>query len=442
MKTLAIASLLWPPNQRVLVAFAQRHPGTTIVSPEGLISPSVSAEIERAGGRVLALESLLNDAARAAVDQIVADRARAWGATLQQPTWAQHWRDFPVPSDLLSTLFSQVAHAQLPTLLRLVSAMDLAQQRYDLRLIVLNEDMTPPPRALVAWGRTHGVPSVQLSHGVELFQPYTVHADLQADVTAVFGERGMEGYRDIGLDISSLRITGNPAWDHYAQLQPRRAELRAAIAAEHGLSPHLPIVVFGTTWSANLTAHSDEGIHGHTLRAFLLAAQKLVRSGLTAQFVVKDRPGAPAAAHQQIPRLFADHGVPPACARYVAGEATPWVVGADVMVSMQSNLSIEAMMVGTPAVDLLTEVGMWLGPCFAADSGVIETEPATLADTLAALLTSDVLRERQRQRLARAARRYNVGVDGRATDRFLNLLDELLPLTSRATRSGSVTASR
>lgn len=427
MKPLAIASMLWPPNQRVLPAFVKRHPGTTVLSLDGLISQAMRAAIADAGGQVLALEALLDEPARLDLGHAVEARMRTLEAALTQPAWGEYWRAFPLSEHSLAALLSQVAAAQLPTLLRLMAAMDEAQKRFDLRLIVLNEDMTPPPRALVAWGRARGVPSVQLSHGVELFQPYTVHADLQADITAVFGERGVEGYADIGLDLSSLRITGNPAWDDYAELRHRRREIREAVAAEHGLSPHLPIVVFGTTWSANLTAHSDEGIHGRTLHMFLSAAQALVRSGLSAQFVVKDRPGAPAAAQQKIPALFADYGLPSASARYVAGEAMPWVVGSDVVISMQSNLSLEAMMVGTPAVDLLNEVGMWLGPCFAADSGVMEAEASSLADTLQAILGDAKLRARQRQRLAQAAPRHNIGVDGQATERFIALLETLLP---------------
>ena len=94
----------------------------------------------------------------------------------------------------------------------------------------------------------------------------------------MFGERGKEGYQDIGLDESSLRITGNPAWDDYPQLRKQRAQIRSRMALQHGLSPELPIVVFGTTWAANLTAFSDEGIHGKTLQIFLAAAKQLIQS--------------------------------------------------------------------------------------------------------------------------------------------------------------------
>lgn len=427
MKPPAIVSLLWNPNLHVLAAFAARHPAVTVLSPEGMITPSAASAITQAGGQVLSLDSLLSDEDRQGISQALAGCERDLAQALRQPSWARHWREFPLPADTLAQILSQVSAAQLPTLFRLIAGMERARSRYDLRLILTNEDVTSLTRTLVAWGRQHDVRTVHLSHGVELFQPYNAHAGVYADITAIFGERATEGYRDIGVDVSSLRVTGNPAWDDYARLRSRRSEIRTAIAAEHGLSPALPIVVFGTTWASNQTAYGDEGIHGNTLRMFLSAARQLVQSGLTAQFIVKDRPGAPPAAHEQIPRLFPAYGLPAASIRYVSGEAMPWVVGADVVISMQSNLALEAMMAGTPAVDLLNETALWLGPCFTADSGVIEVEASSLADTLRDILTDDRLRAQQLANLARSARRYNIGVDGSGTRRFLDLLDELLP---------------
>ena len=89
-------------------------------------------------------------------------------------------------------------------------------------------------------------------------------------------------------------------------------------------------------------------------------------------------------------RLVSELAIPPSYVRYATGnDATDWVLSADVMVSMQSNLSVEAMLVGVPAIDMLTEIGTWLGPCFGADSGILEVEPWALSQVLAEVLSSE-----------------------------------------------------
>lgn len=423
----AIFSLLWPKNQRVLTTLVRRQPGTAILSISDLVSDPFREAIAAAGGTVVCVDTLLTREERQALSRQLADSEQALQAALKDPTWQQHWASFPLPPERLAQQLLQVATSQLPALVPFVAALDRASAQYDLRLIALNEDMTALPRLLVAWGKQHRVPSLHLSHGVELGIPYTIHAQLHADITAVFGERGKEGYQDIGLDESCLRITGNPAWDDYPQLREQRTQIRARLALQHGLSPELPIVVFGTTWAANLTAFSDEGIHGKTLQTFLAAAKQLIQAGTMLQVVVKDRPGAPKTAAERMWRLVSELELPPSSVRYATGnDATDWVVAADVMVSMQSNLSVEAMLVGVPAIDMLTEIGTWLGPCFGADSGILEVEPWALSQTLAEVLSSEELRQRQLQAMQRAVHLHNISVDGSATDRVVALMEELI----------------
>jgi O-antigen biosynthesis protein len=422
----AIFSLLWSRNLRVLPAFVRRRPGTTILSLDGWISKEWQARIVEAGGAVVCVDAMLSVEERQALHAVLTDKEQALQAALREPAWQARWQAAPVAPERLGEILSSVAAAQLPELLPLAAALEKAASRYALQLILLNEDMTARPRVLIDWARRRSIPTLHLSHGVELGEPYTVHAELNADVTAVFGERGIEGYADLGLDTSSLRITGNPAWDDYPALARRRDEIRAELTMHYGLTPRLPIVVFGTTWAANMTAFSDEAIHGKTLRLFLAAARALLQSGLALQLIIKDHPGAPRDGAERVRKLFAEYELPESSVRYLGGDPTNWVLSADVLISMQSNLSIEAMLAGTPAIDLLTEIGMWLGPCYGADSGVLEIEAPQLLDTVRALLYDDTLRKKQLAAMARAVVRHNIGVDGRSTERFVALMEEMI----------------
>lgn len=422
----AILSLLWAKNQRALPAFVEQHPGITILSLEGLISSEWQERIVAAGGSVVCLESLLTDAERQATFTALAAKRDELHAAVAEPAWQARWQSGRVAPQRLGEILNEVATEQLPRLVPLAAALEKVTAQYDLRLIVLNEDVTALPRTLISWAKPRGVPTLQLSHGVELGEPYTVHSQLYADVTAVFGERGIEGYTDLGLDTSSLRITGNPAWDDYPQLATRKDEIRTQLTMEYGLSPRIPIVVFGTTWAANMTAFSDEEIHGKTLRVFLAAAKQLLQSGLALQIVIKDHQGAPRDAADRVRRLFAEYELPADSVRYLGGDPTRWVLSADVLISMQSNISIEAMLAGVPAIDLLTEIGMWLGPCYGADSGVLEVEAPALLPTIRELLYNDKLRNKQLAAMQRAVSSHNIGVDGKSTQRVAALMGEML----------------
>lgn len=426
MSTPAILSLLWAKNQRVLPVFAEQHPGITILTLAGLISSEWQERIVAAGGAVVQVESLLSEGEQQAIAEALATKQSELAAALADPAWQARWQAGRVAPGRLGGMLSEVAAAQLPALVRLAAAIDKVAAQFDLQLIVLNEDVTALPRMLISWARPRGVPTLQVSHGVELGEPYTAHSQIYADVTAVFGERGIEGYTDLGIDTSSLRITGNPAWDDYPQLATRKEEIRTQLAMEYALSPRIPIVVFGTTWAANQTAFSDESIHGKTLRIFLAAAKQLLQSGLALQIVIKDHQGAPRAGAERVHQLFAEYELPADSVRYLGGDPTRWVLSADVLISMQSNISIEAMLAGVPAIDLLTEIGMWLGPCYGADSGVLEVEAPDLAHAIRALLFNDTLRKRQLAAMQRAVTAHNIGVDGKSTQRVAALMTELI----------------
>ena len=144
--------------------------------------------------------------------------------------------------------------------------------------------------------------------GVAILLTLVFHTFDSTQSWGIVGERGVEAYRDVGLDPARLRVTGNPAWDDYSRLGRYRPELRATMAALHGLSTAAPIVVFGTTWSANLTALGDEGLYSKTLRAFLVSCKELHDQGVALQPVIKDRQ-TPESSAPRVHELAAELGL-------------------------------------------------------------------------------------------------------------------------------------
>lgn len=424
MSAPAIVCSLTPKNMRPIEGFVRRHPGTTVIA-HGRWSIA-HADIPAAGGSLVVLETLIDCREQDILREVVARQEQLEGV-LADPGWHRRWQESSIPSEVLRDCLCREAAARLPELIPLVAALQAALARYTIRLVIVIEDLTPARRIIVDWARYHGIPSIHLSHSLLLFEAYTVCGYVHADVLAVFGQRGVEGYSDIGLDPGRIRITGNPAWDDYPMLQRWRSQIRAAMATEYGLSTHKPIVVFGTTWAGNLTALDDEALYGDTLRAFLAACKKLFDAGSSMQAVVKDRP-RPATSEtgaQSLRRLMAELGLAPESVCYAEGDAVSWLLTADVLVSVDSNLSIEAMLAGVPAINLLNEPGLFLGPCFAVDSGILEVEASVLAPAIEELLMNADLRARQLDAMRHAAVYHNIGVDGRATERVVSLMNEM-----------------
>jgi len=317
---------------------------------------------------------------------------------------------------------------QLPAALQWIKALEQASSCYAIDLLAVNEEYMLFARSAVAWARTRGIPSLHLIHGLALSTPYTVHRHADADITAVFGERGVEPYQDMGIPDERLRVTGNPAWDGYPQLAAAREDVRKELLASAGLSPDRPVVVFATTWTADLTVIHDTSIPAELMRQ-VFRAVKVLRDtdGPALQLVVKDRPGADyvQVGREQALALARREGLEKEDFWYQTTDTARWVVAADVLIACDSNISVEAMMVGVPAINLLNLNGLRLGPSFDADSGILEVEPAQLAPALRRLLTDAAFREHQLQQAHARVGYYNLGFDGSASERVASLMLEM-----------------
>jgi 2-polyprenyl-3-methyl-5-hydroxy-6-metoxy-1,4-benzoquinol methylase len=422
MKQKAVISLLWGKHFGALEQFLQMREPMAVIASLPTLSPQMQAAIAQTGCTLVSLDSFLQDA-RAL--QAVSDETQRLLGTFeryiqQQPQFCGYAAE---ASDKLRPMVFESVKSDLPTAVQLLECLKRAAEQYDIALLATNEDMMCIGKTAAAWARAQGIPSVHLAHSIALIDPYTVHNELIADKLVVYGQRGMEGYRDLGVAADRLIAAGNPAWDCYATLRKQKPACRQQLNTKYGLKAELPLVVFGTTWAANLSAHCIEDIYDASVGAFIVACEKLKEAGVKVNAVIKDRPSNATFGATRCAEILRTLGVPADGYFYATDDTELCAAGADVLVAVDSNYLVEGMLAHTPVVNLMNTAGMLMGPCFEAETGVVEVEAHELASALYQVLTNQALRAGLLQMGQQRAAHYNHNDgDGMASVRVAQVL--------------------
>ncbi len=425
MSAKAIVSFLWESFYGALEHYLRSRPGTVVIVPRYLKSYQLQPLLERCGCRLALLDEIHDPAGqdffREQSEGLLAECRTYLGGT----EWQARLHGWGVEETTLGEVIDGQLRDEVPTQAAVLYHLEAARRQYDLQLFVTSEDVSLVPNTATLWCRAHGLPSLQLLHGVALSRPYTVHRRLWTDMLALFGERSLESCLDAGIDPNRCRITGNPAWDHYPVVRERRGEIRDSLFTNHRLNPKLPIVTFATTWSANLSAKLSEKLFGQSLSWFFAAVADLKAGGMTVNAVVKGRAVNFNLGENRIAEIAAMCGLGAADYVYVTGKAEEWVVGSDILIGLDSNILVEAMLVETPVINIINDGGVRLGPSFEANAGIVEVEPAALAEAILSLLGDSTHRDTLKRNMALAATRYNHGADGMAGQRVATLMAEM-----------------
>lgn len=428
MNEAALISLLWPKNQHLLRPYLAQRP-RTVYTLAAYANPALQEMVAQSGSRVGILEQLLPEARINALRAEAAEKAQSTARVVEDADWSTFCVAGGCSAKRLRSVLTQDLPARLFESMLLIEALDAARERHAVELLVVNEDLMQAAKTAVLWARNAQIPSLHLSHSAILGQPYTVHHQFNADCMAVFGSRGQAGYLDMGIAPDRMPATGNPAWDAYADLAPRRAEVRHWVFDKYQLQADAPLLVFGTTWAANLTAFADPDIYDRTVRAFLRSCRQLRQSGRRVHCVIKDRASNLGFGRERVGAIARSEGLEPDDYLYTVEDMEALTLAADLLISVDSNLSIEAMLAGTPALNLWDATGWLLGPFFAAEDGVLQVHPDRLADILAQLLDAPALREALLSSLQSRVADFNAGHDGKAAQRVAELMAGLaLPL--------------
>ena len=106
--------------------------------------------------------------------------------------------------------------------------------------------------------------------------------------------------------------------------------------------------------------------------------------------------------------------------RHVWGTIEAWLLSAEAVVACESNVFVQAMLLGTPAVNVWLPSSWIVGPAFGADDGVPLVpydEPGRLAAVLDRLLSDQSFRTSVLQRMSAAATTFHVPLDGHSARR-------------------------
>lgn len=432
MKQKAIISLLWGRHLNVLKQFLVMHGPMVVLTHASTNKEGIQSMVASTGSSTVFFDDLL--ASNQEATSINTEAADIFDKLRQH---LQTHASEATPSTHASSMraiISETFAANLPFTLKLLCCLSEAFQRFDINLLVTNEDVTAFGKITTVWAKEHGIPSLVLSHSIALADPYTVHNELIADKLAVYGKRGMEGYLDLGYSQDKMVVTGNPAWDCYTEMRQHKPTIRKFLDEKYGFNPPHPLVVFGTTYSANLSAHCNEEVFSDTLIAFLSACETLEKKGIYFNSIIKDHPSNIGFGRKRFEEILVDMGLSRDAYWYCANDGCEFATAANVLVGVDSNYLVEGMLARTPVINLLTASGMLLGPCFEAETGVVEAEWHELPEAIELLLTNTAVHTSVVNMAASRSSYYNHGDgDGMATFRVAELM---MQLATESTQNG------
>lgn len=390
----AIITQLWTKNVPLLEQYLADYGPRTVLTFQGCVTPEFESMLERHGSDVVLIDSLLESMVTATTETFDERAALPFSDTVRQGIQPQLDAAGLTWEDWMRTL-QDVATRTLPVSFALVDALDRLATLYEIELIAVNEDWMFGSKTLVAWGKARGIPSLHVEHNPTLCYPYTVHDQQNADRMVVWSEDSRRLYGDAGYDTERLQVMGLPQFDDLFAVRGERQASREALCAELGLDPSLPIVVLGTTLLAEHALPPELNIDEQVLRAYLGAIGTL---GKGVQVVIKGRRPQGRFGAEQVAVLAAEYGLTAADYRYADGAPLPFLLSADVLVAVDSGLQVEAMLVGTPALNLMTETGFFYGPGLVPGQGVDTVDGDELAPAIRRLLDDPEHRQRMLER--------------------------------------------
>ncbi|MFA6242069.1 MAG: hypothetical protein WC655_14135, partial [Candidatus Hydrogenedentales bacterium] len=209
-----------------------------------------SVLLERAGIPHTPFDALVTDAMmRNALDQaqprlkLLVDALRNAPAYWPHPNIAT-WK-------VLAPRMLGVLQRDLIEQMVVVDVMKRIASEHAFKLVISPEDVTRDTRTAVLAARSLGIPSLHILHGVNS-GAIAVHASVVADRLAVYSEHTRAHYVANGVSPDRIAVTGNPAWDVFAQ--PPGPEHKTRFCTYLDLDPSHPILVYAMTSVPALSA--------------------------------------------------------------------------------------------------------------------------------------------------------------------------------------------
>lgn len=362
-----------------------------------------------------------------------AEMRRGYAALRRSPALAEafshrgvRFDDLALP-DLAGTLL-----LQLPWAVRSYAEMARALKLARPAVVCLYAESSGWGRAVVAACRAAEVPTLGIQHGILYPTYYSYrHAADEADCprpdrTAVFGAAARRFLVEEGhYAPAALVVTGSPKFDEL--LQAARSWDRPALRARLDVAPEQRLVLVASRFRGIRETHQSIG---SAFPALLRAVAALP----SVRLLIKPHPAESPADYERA--LRQQKGVRAALLP-ASADLLQHLFAADALVTVESLSAVEALVLDRPVLILnmptnlreMVEKGVAVGVPAGADPG-----PA-----LRAVLED----EATRARLATARHAYlddvASGVDGRATERLLQLIRDTAALRAPAGEGGART---
>jgi GT2 family glycosyltransferase/SAM-dependent methyltransferase/glycosyltransferase involved in cell wall biosynthesis len=414
MPETTLISLLWPRQQNLLKTYLANR--ACLVYTLGQYNTENLQDLARAGGgRTQTLESLIGASQEQSLNAEAARRGEAVRAAFQAAV--------EVPEPWGSLLVPEALGERLSNSIRVIEMCDAALAAHPIEMLLISEEYMQIARTMALWAGKRGIPVVHVCHGSNRNRMLTVDQSELADVYALVGERAGDALMDLGIEENRLVPVGNAVWEAFHHADDLRALARKLLVEKHGLPSASPILVLGTTWTADLTAFMDRNAYDDTIRAFLAACQALRRKGIRLSCVIKDRAPNQGFAEERVAGIAEKLGLKRGEYLLTFDHAREWVLAAEAVVAMESTLLIEAMLAGSIAVNLWHDGTHVLGPSYGAREGVVLAYADTLADELERLLSDPAHRNRIADQARATASAFMASTQpGEATLRMEKLL--------------------
>ncbi|MHB8066844.1 MAG: glycosyltransferase [Desulfobaccales bacterium] len=379
---------------------------------EDFLSPEVQALVQREEERII--EGLSNNLGADAVMQV-------FGSPLGNfiPFTGQQF-------------FQQLAFLLKKEIL-VMEGLDNLLNMMDLHLILLHCDNDYSERTIVNYARRHGIPSLQLAHGIYNNPPIHVAGEadrLNADHVALFGARARDNFVGSGNPPEKISLTGATLWDPL--YQPEALQDIQSARQKMGLDPHRPVVLFCTSYAEGSSpyfrfqAQQLQAVH----EAMILT---LAQFEPQVQLVVRPHPNELARAslsqadfswiRQAYSHWLEQHGV--SHVHLSLNNKIEAIRAADVViVASDSSVIPEAMILQKPVLKVILAKD-YETTYIEADGIVMVEGKDKLKEALAELISDPSVREAVVQRQNAGLPELNFGNDGRATERVADLVQDM-----------------
>jgi len=413
-KPIAILSLLWSTHLPILLDYLANlpdtRPRTVFVLASIADTPQDVQKFAALGVTLHRIEGPLSDQNKHTINQYQSKTLAQLTLTFRSQAWRTFCQNFHVPFTETTATISKRLTQSLSRIEVFLTWLNNIQQRYNIELLLCSEDVLMLTRTAILWAKPANIPTLHIQHGPQLLRPHPVHDQDFSPHMSVYGTRGKQAHAR--FTYGTLYCVGNHCWAIYRRYARQKKMLREKITQQYALKDQ-PIILFGTTWTCLLSAHVDTQIHTKTLTTMFQALKHLQTRGIQLTLIIKDRiANAALEQHTHVTQtLAAACGLNHTDYVYTTQDTERLISAADILVSSDSTLSVEAMHTLTPAINLDVEWGIMRGSTFHAEDGILSLSnfnPIQLADMIEALLFDQPLRAAQIKKMHDHVTLYNI----------------------------------